>query len=212
MTKKHTRPKRSNSYDPALREVIAWRIAEARKNAYPDRGSLTTCAAEFGISPQQWSQYESGHRSPEDHNLERIAAHLKTTVETLMTPPVDWHLIREEWVVKRARRSKNNKPKRMSRSQRILEETRVILGVTPGQSRLPHSLPIPPDRPEDKIAPHIPVAANHESHSSKTLELIQKIITVDKLRSEGKISTENLTSTLKSVDVLIDALCREVDS
>jgi transcriptional regulator with XRE-family HTH domain len=201
--KQHVRPKRSNSYDPALREVIAWRIAEARKNAYPHTGGLTKCAAEFGISPQQWSQYEGGHRSPEDQNLERIAAHLKTTVRELMTQPENWHMLRDEWVAVRSAKGRK-KAKKTARAQTIVEQTRAILGIASGQS---HPLNMPPAA---NTQPHIPIDSSHGNHSSRTLELIQKIITVDKLRSEGKISMESLASTLKSVDVLIDALYREV--
>ncbi len=190
MAKKHAKAKRSNSYNPELREVIAWRIAEGRRSAYPHRGSLTKCAAEFGVSPQQWSQYESGHRSPEDHNLERIAKHLQTTVQNLMTPPENWRIAREEWVADRSIKRRKKATETVQR-QTAVEQSRASLGITVGQS-FPASVSI------------------HESHSSKTLELIQKLVTVDRLRTEGKISTEDLMSTLKSVDVLIDALCREV--
>jgi transcriptional regulator with XRE-family HTH domain len=65
----------------ALRETISRNIRECRMNKYPGRGGGKRCAESFGVSPQQWSPWESGKRTPDELRLEQIATFFNTTVE-----------------------------------------------------------------------------------------------------------------------------------
>lgn len=65
----------------ALRETIARNIRDCRLRKFPGRGGGKRCAESFGVSPQQWSPWESGKRTPDELRLEQIAAFFGTTVE-----------------------------------------------------------------------------------------------------------------------------------
>lgn len=65
----------------ALRETIARNIRDCRLRKYPGRGGGKRCAESFGVSPQQWSPWESGKRTPDELRLEQIASFFGTTVE-----------------------------------------------------------------------------------------------------------------------------------
>ena len=65
----------------ALRETIARNIRDCRLNKFPGRGGGKRCAESFGVSPQQWSPWESGKRTPDELRLEQIASFFGTTVE-----------------------------------------------------------------------------------------------------------------------------------
>ena len=79
----------------ALREIIAWNIRDCRMRKFPGRGGGKKCAEAFKVSPQQWSPWESGKRTPDETRLEQIATFFDTTVEymrrdnrpTKMAPP-----------------------------------------------------------------------------------------------------------------------------
>ena len=65
----------------ALRENIARNIRDYRLKNFPGRGGGKRCAESFGVSPQQWSPWESGKRTPDELRLEQIAQFFGTTVE-----------------------------------------------------------------------------------------------------------------------------------
>ncbi len=65
----------------ALRETIARNIRDCRLNKFPGRGGGKRCAETFGVSPQQWSPWESGKRTPDELRLDQIATFFGTTVE-----------------------------------------------------------------------------------------------------------------------------------
>lgn len=65
----------------ALRETIARNIRYCRMRKFPGRGGGKRCAESFGVSPQQWSPWESGKRTPDELRLEQIANFFGTTVE-----------------------------------------------------------------------------------------------------------------------------------
>lgn len=65
----------------ALRETIARNIRDCRMKKFPGRGGGKKCAESFGVSPQQWSPWESGKRTPDELRLEQIAAFFGATVE-----------------------------------------------------------------------------------------------------------------------------------
>lgn len=64
-----------------LRATIARNIHACRMNAYPGRGGSKKCAETFGVSPQQWSQWERGLRVPDELRIKQIADFFGKTVE-----------------------------------------------------------------------------------------------------------------------------------
>ena len=66
-----------------LRETIARNIRECRMKKYPGRGGGKKCAESFGVSPQQWSPWERGMRTPDELRLSQIAKFFGVTVEYL---------------------------------------------------------------------------------------------------------------------------------
>lgn len=78
--------------DP-LREIIARNIRGCRQKKFPGRGGGKKCAEAFGVSPQQWSPWERGMRTPDETRMEQLAAFFGVTVEFLRTdhakPPVE---------------------------------------------------------------------------------------------------------------------------
>lgn len=66
-----------------LRETIAKNIRECRMKKFPGRGGGKKCAESFGVSPQQWSPWERGMRTPDELRLSQIADFFGVTVEFL---------------------------------------------------------------------------------------------------------------------------------
>lgn len=56
-----------------LRKNIATNIRNCRSNRYPKWGGSKRCAEEFGVSPQQWSQWERGTHMPDEFRMMEIA-------------------------------------------------------------------------------------------------------------------------------------------
>ncbi len=52
-------------------------------NKFPGRGGGKKCAESFGVSPQQWSPWERGMRTPDELRLSQIADFFGVTVEYL---------------------------------------------------------------------------------------------------------------------------------
>ncbi len=81
-----------NRIPQSLRETIARNITHCRKKKFPGWGGGHRCAEEFGVCPQQWSQWERGYRTPNEQHMLQIAQFFKTTVEDLRrdkrTPPI----------------------------------------------------------------------------------------------------------------------------
>lgn len=50
---------------------------------FPGRGGGKKCAESFGVSPQQWSPWERGMRTPDELRLSQIADFFGVTVEFL---------------------------------------------------------------------------------------------------------------------------------
>ena len=63
-----------------LREIIAWNIRLCRMKKFPGRGGGKKCAEAFGVSPQQWSPWECGKRTPDEVRLTEIAEFFGVTV------------------------------------------------------------------------------------------------------------------------------------
>lgn len=72
-----------------LRATIARNIRKCRMKKYPGRGGGKNCAAGFSehigknVSPQQWSPWETGKRTPDEVRLQQIAEFFGVTVEDL---------------------------------------------------------------------------------------------------------------------------------
>ncbi len=66
-----------------LREIIARNIRDCRLKKFPGRGGGKKCAEAFGVSPQQWSPWERGMRTPDELRLSQIANFFDVTVEYL---------------------------------------------------------------------------------------------------------------------------------
>lgn len=66
-----------------LRETIAKNIRDCRMKKFPGRGGGKKCAESFGVSPQQWSPWERGMRTPDELRLSQIADFFGVTVEYL---------------------------------------------------------------------------------------------------------------------------------
>ena len=70
-----------------LREIIARNIRDCRQEKHPGRGGAKQCAEAFSrfigknVSPQQWSPWERGMRTPDETRLEQIAAFFGKSVE-----------------------------------------------------------------------------------------------------------------------------------
>ncbi len=66
-----------------LRQVIARNIRACRMERFPGRGGGKKCAEAFGVSPQQWSPWERGMRTPDELRLAHLADFFGVTVEYL---------------------------------------------------------------------------------------------------------------------------------
>lgn len=66
-----------------LKATIAKNIRECRLKKFPGRGGGKKCAEAFGVSPQQWSPWERGMRTPDELRLMQIADFFDVTVEYL---------------------------------------------------------------------------------------------------------------------------------
>ncbi len=66
-----------------LRRIIAANIRMERVKKYPGRGGSKQCAAAFGVSPQQWSPWERGMRTPDELRLAQLAEFFDVTTEYL---------------------------------------------------------------------------------------------------------------------------------
>ena len=66
-----------------LRITIASNIRECRLKKFPGRGGGKECAEAFGVSPQQWSPWERGMRTPDEKRRAQLAEFFGVSVEYL---------------------------------------------------------------------------------------------------------------------------------
>lgn len=66
-----------------LRDIIAKNLRDCRMKKYPGRGGAKKCAEMFGVSPQQWSPWERGLRTPDELRLTQLADFFDVTTEYL---------------------------------------------------------------------------------------------------------------------------------
>lgn len=67
----------------SLKETIARNIHACRVQKFPGRGGGKKCAEALSVSPQQWSPWERGMRTPDEAHMEKIAKLFGVTVEYL---------------------------------------------------------------------------------------------------------------------------------
>ena len=85
----HCHVRRANGEYPVgkipdtLRQIIAQNILHCRMEKFPGRGGGKKCAESFGVSPQQWSPWERGMRTPDELRLAQLAEFFGVTVEWL---------------------------------------------------------------------------------------------------------------------------------
>lgn len=58
--------------DINITKAIGYRIAALRQKKFPE-ADAKDIAAKMGISPQQYSKFETGNRRPSDKNMEKLA-------------------------------------------------------------------------------------------------------------------------------------------
>lgn len=56
-------------------------LKKLREKKHPGRGGASICAEEFGVSRQQWYDWESGKRKPGARNLLKLAAYFNVPIE-----------------------------------------------------------------------------------------------------------------------------------
>lgn len=66
-----------------LRNNIATNIRRCRSNRFPKRGGSKQCAQAFGVSPQQWSQWERGRHMPDEYRMIELAKFFGVSTEYL---------------------------------------------------------------------------------------------------------------------------------
>lgn len=66
-----------------LRKNIASNIRTCRCNLYPMWGGAKKCAEDFGVSPQQWSQWERGAHMPDEYRMLELASFFGVDTEYL---------------------------------------------------------------------------------------------------------------------------------
>lgn len=66
-----------------LRQIIADNIRKCRMKKFPGRGGGKKCAEAFEVSPQQWSPWECGKRTPGEDKMKQIAEFFNVSVAFL---------------------------------------------------------------------------------------------------------------------------------
>lgn len=67
----------------SIRRIVSSNIRALQKKKYPERGGGQRCAADFGVSPQQWSPWSTGKRMPDESRMEELADFFGVTVAWL---------------------------------------------------------------------------------------------------------------------------------
>lgn len=178
MAKAGKRQPNSNCYDKELRDVIAWRITDGRMQKFPGHGGAKKCAEEFGVSFQQWSQYENGRRTPDDERLDEIAKLFGSTLELLKTPPDDWLEKRRQWKDRIKPGRKNLKSN--------LAASEGDAGASPAAADA-----------------FLRLAEGGDPASVSALDLIAKLIEVQKKHERGEIPTPLYRKGMETVDSII---------
>lgn len=106
---------RPKSYSDKQQRIIAYNIKALREQLYDTAGE---CCKEMGMALSQWSKYETLHNCPSADMLKKIAKHLKTTKENLLTPVENWEEIEPEFIASLKLDSKKTTAKKDGIQQR----------------------------------------------------------------------------------------------
>jgi transcriptional regulator with XRE-family HTH domain len=74
-----------------LRKNVANNIRNCRRGLYPMWGGAKMCAIDFGVSPQQWSQWERGAHMPDEFRMMEIANFFGVSTAYLRRQNTDGH-------------------------------------------------------------------------------------------------------------------------
>lgn len=66
-----------------LRKNIAANIRNCRCRKYPMWGGAKKCAEAFGVTPQQWSQWERGAHMPDEYRMIQLGLFFNVSTEWL---------------------------------------------------------------------------------------------------------------------------------
>lgn len=66
------------------RDAVAEVIWALRRSRYPEHGGARRAAGDFGVSPTQWSQWETGKRMPGRLRLRQLAQFFGVTPQTFL--------------------------------------------------------------------------------------------------------------------------------
>ncbi len=76
-----------------LRVNVANNIRNCRKSRYPKWGGSKKCAAAFGVTPQQWSQWERGAHMPDEVSMMALAEFFGVSTAFLRRANADSHYV-----------------------------------------------------------------------------------------------------------------------
>ena len=76
-----------------LRRNVANNIKNCRRNRNPKWGGAKQCAVEFGVTPQQWSQWERGAHMPDEASMMELAEFFGVSTAFLRRENADSHYI-----------------------------------------------------------------------------------------------------------------------
>ncbi len=74
-----------------LRKNVANNIRNCRSKRYPKWGGAKLCAVEFGVTPQQWSQWERGAHMPDEVSMMELAEFFGVSTAFLRRENADSH-------------------------------------------------------------------------------------------------------------------------
>lgn len=63
----------TNSKRSRMKKIVGENIKSLRERKFPGHGGQKQCSEEFGVLPQQWSQWEAGKRLPNEKSMGKIA-------------------------------------------------------------------------------------------------------------------------------------------
>ena len=72
------------SLSPEQRKTIGANIRARRVDRFPGHGGSRRCAEAFGVSPQLWSLWEGGKRTPPETRLRQVAIFFAVTPDDLL--------------------------------------------------------------------------------------------------------------------------------
>lgn len=179
-----------------LRETIAQNIRDCRAKKFPGRGGGKKCAEAFGVSPQQWSPWERGMRTPDELRLSQIAEFFGVTVEFL-------------------RRDNNVKPQQEPALYTLDHQHHTYAGyeiqhMNPPALREPEAPPygLPSLRREESLVP----LNNISELSNISSRLLSMVCSTTKGVLDGKFDAGKSIVVLRRLSDILEQKLREAES